>query len=289
MKASYEVVSVAHSESWSFFTRHQQSSLPFNWHYHPEYELSLVLNAKGQRYIGDHIAAVHGHDLVLTGPNLPHTWAVSALNEQAQIEVRVIWFTHEWLAQLCQVCPECTPLLQAFAQAQHGLLYSAATLAQVQPLMEEMLNASMMNRLVLLFKVLQLLAQDTPTPLSAATFSSPTPPRSEQRLNRVTQYLLDHYDQPLDLVRLAQLANLSANSLCRSFKQHTRMTLSDYLSQLRIARACEALIEGQEPISVIAYRVGYTHLTHFNRQFKRIKQLSPSEFRARFNRESDKT
>lgn len=284
MKANYEVITVASGESWSFFRRDAQLQLPFNWHYHPEYELSLVLNARGTRYIGDHIEHIAGHDLVLTGPNLPHTWTVTPLEGEAAIDVRVIWFTPDWLNKMCEVCPELIPLRQSLVLAQQGLLYDAATLHRVRPVMENMIDAEPMQRLVLLFEVLQILAAAQATQLSSIAFSSDGGARSQQRIQRVTQFLTENYNQSVDLDALAKLANLSVNSLCRTFKQHTRMTISEYLTQLRIGRVCEALIAGSEPISVIAYRAGYSHLAHFNRQFKQIKQLSPSEYRAKFHR-----
>ncbi|WP_027468802.1 helix-turn-helix domain-containing protein [Deefgea rivuli] len=286
MKASYEKITVEKGESWAFFRRDAQLSLPFNWHYHPEYELSLVLNARGTRYIGDHIEHFTGCDLVLTGPNLPHTWAVTSADPVELIDVRVIWFTRQWLENLCEVCPEFIPVLQWLAGARHGLLFSQTILLEVRPLMEQMIEAESIERLLLMFKVMRTLSQAQPMLLSAAAFTGELNTRGEGRIKRVTQYLTEHYCENINLEVLAQLANLSVNSLCRAFKQHTRMTISEYVTQLRIGSVCEELIEKNEAISLIAYRAGYCNLTHFNRQFKRIKSMSPSEFRAKFRRES---
>ena len=45
-----------------------------NWHFHPEYQLFIVLKGSGTRFIGDHVSDFSVGDLVLTGPNLPHLW-----------------------------------------------------------------------------------------------------------------------------------------------------------------------------------------------------------------------
>ena len=44
------------------------------FHFHPEYQLFLVLQGKGTRFIGDNIKPFEKGDLVFTGPNLPHVW-----------------------------------------------------------------------------------------------------------------------------------------------------------------------------------------------------------------------
>ncbi|WP_212744130.1 hypothetical protein [Ramlibacter sp. 2FC] len=59
--------------SWLLFDR-QLPDFPFNWHYHPEFELTLTLNSEGMRFVGDHIESYGDGDLVLVGPNLPHAW-----------------------------------------------------------------------------------------------------------------------------------------------------------------------------------------------------------------------
>lgn len=71
MKSYLEKVSVPEDASWVLFERRLDDEIPFQWHHHPEFELTLTLNSQGQRYVGDDISA-YG-DLVLLGPNLPHT------------------------------------------------------------------------------------------------------------------------------------------------------------------------------------------------------------------------
>jgi len=44
------------------------------WHFHPEYQLTLVLESHGHRMVGDNITPLRPGDLVLVGANLPHVW-----------------------------------------------------------------------------------------------------------------------------------------------------------------------------------------------------------------------
>ena len=52
------------------------------WHYHPEYQLTLVLRGRGKRFVGDDVSLFQAGDLVLTGPDLPHMWCSSRTREQ---------------------------------------------------------------------------------------------------------------------------------------------------------------------------------------------------------------
>ena len=70
MKPQFEQVTVPVGESWSLLWR-ELPELPFLWHYHPEFELTLTLNAQGQRYVGDSLEDFSAGDLVLTGPTQP--------------------------------------------------------------------------------------------------------------------------------------------------------------------------------------------------------------------------
>ena len=61
------------SSSFVAFER-RDPDFPFYWHYHPEYELTLIVDSQGQRLVGDGIADYGPGDLVLIGPNVPHSW-----------------------------------------------------------------------------------------------------------------------------------------------------------------------------------------------------------------------
>ena len=68
MRPLFEKVTVPEGASWALLDRRLDDGIPFQWHYHPEFELTLTLNSRGQRYIGDSIAAYDDGDLVLLGP-----------------------------------------------------------------------------------------------------------------------------------------------------------------------------------------------------------------------------
>jgi quercetin dioxygenase-like cupin family protein len=96
MRSFLETVTPEAGESWAFLDRGLSDGIPFEWHQHPEYELTLTLNSRGHRYVGHDVELYDDGDLVLIGPGIPHSWhsreAVDATRPHVAL---VMWFTRE--------------------------------------------------------------------------------------------------------------------------------------------------------------------------------------------------
>ncbi|TIP54810.1 MAG: AraC family transcriptional regulator, partial [Mesorhizobium sp.] len=69
------------------------------WHFHPEYELHLVVATTGRYFVGDFIGEFEPGNLVLTGPNLPHNWVSDVPpGETVPLRGRVVQFSEEFIA-----------------------------------------------------------------------------------------------------------------------------------------------------------------------------------------------
>ena len=106
----------------------------------------------------------------------------------------------------------------------------------------------------------------------------------QDRVKRVLDYLHAHYRERIAIAELADVAALSQSGFHRLFRRHTRLTVSDYVTELRIGQACALLVNGTQPIAHIADAVGYANLANFNRQFRALKKMTPREFRRSFTR-----
>jgi len=93
----------------------------------------------------------------------------------------------------------------------------------------------------------------------------------------VLHYIAEHYTEPLSLSDLAQTVFLSNHYLCRLFKQVVGTSPMEYVSNLRMTKAKELLIQGVSVVETCE-RVGYGNLSHFSRQFKQRMGISPRQY-----------
>lgn len=281
MKPFIENVAREDGQSWAFLDRRLPAGIPFEWHCHPEYELTLTLNSLGHRYIGDDVDGYEDGDLVLIGPGIAHSWqSRAAITAQEPHVALVAWFTHDWGERLYSLLPELRGLENLMKRARRGVAFSAPWRAQVRPLMLAMRAAAPSQRTVLLLRVLDMLIADRD---AVDLLNRPDDEQGgltqDPRLERVLNHLHRHFTQPIVLDDLAGLACISISALQRMFRRQARMSVIDYVIRLRIGRACSLLIHNTNAIATIAGDVGYSNMALFNRHFLRVKGMSPSAFR----------
>ena len=272
MTPLFEQVTIPTGHSWGLLWR-ELDTIPFIWHYHPQFELTLTVNARGQRYIGDHLGDFEPGDLVLLGPNLPHTWSASERIDGAQPMLAVVvWFSLEWVEQLAACFPELHSLRQLAARAGPALHFSAETSARSADKLLQLHALPVPQRLPLLLDVLLDLAA--------------LPDGQHKRMAGVFDFMHAHFREEIALETLAQRAALSLGAFHRCFKRHAHCTPGEYLARLRIGRACQQLIESNLAIAVIAQEAGYRNLAHFNRQFRAARHVTPRAFRRQYRHAS---
>jgi AraC-like DNA-binding protein len=282
MRPTFEKVNVEAGASWSLLNRRLDDGIPFEWHHHPEFELTLTLNSQGHRLVGDHTGQYDDGDLVLVGPGLPHSWCSRrAINPRKPHIALVAWFTELWAARLLDLFPELGALSTLFSDARSGVEFSPAAVSKVRPLLETLPDVDAPARLLILMETLQVLARDPDRKRLSETLDDQfLPATSDERIRRVLDHLHKHFDEPVVVPQLAEIACLSQATLNRLFKRHTRQTPMEYVMRLRIGRACSALMEGRVSIAAAAYLAGYHSLANFNRQFLALKGMTPRDFRA---------
>jgi AraC-like DNA-binding protein len=283
MKPQFERVTFPEGCSLRVYHR-QVPEIPFEWHHHPEYELTLTLNSRGWRFIGDHIAEYDALDLVLVPPDMPHTWAsTGAIDQSSAHTAVVIWFSGNWARSLADVCPEFSTLRKLLNRAAAGLSFASPVGANMQSRLTKLLGGSPQLRLQAALETLTELADSEAYPLATLPMAAGAMLRHEPaQLNRVLDLLHKRFCEPIRIEDLCSAGNLSARSLHRFFIRHVGESVTDYLGRLRIGRACMLLAETDLPVRAIAMESGFSNLANFNRRFRAARQMTPKEFRKYF-------
>lgn len=99
------------------------------------------------------------------------------------------------------------------------------------------------------------------------------------RINSIIKYISLHYQEKVTTESLAKMCFLNKSYFCRFFKDATGKTITNYINEMRIEKASVFLRNTNESITTIAMNVGFDDVNYFDRVFKRIKKVSPGEYR----------
>ncbi|KQW30253.1 AraC family transcriptional regulator [Rhizobium sp. Root274] len=135
------------------------------------------------------------------------------------------------------------------------------------------------------------------TMLATARFLLVDPPRRNQDIYKAFIPKFDHGDTAIlnvqhhvhaqaaeahDISELAGRAGLAERTFLRRFVKATGLRPTEYLQQIRIMKARDALETTNLPVEQIAWNVGYSDVTAFRRVFLRVTSLTPTQYRQRF-------
>jgi AraC-like DNA-binding protein/quercetin dioxygenase-like cupin family protein len=250
-------------------------------HYHPEIELTLVIQGRGQRYVGDSIQSFEPGDLVLVGANTPHCWQ-SDRRFGHTVRALVVQFPEDLFGTDFLERPLGRPLRDLFERSKQGLCFSEKIRARAVEYLKSMFHPSQthLDRLGLLLHILSDMTQtEQQTVLGLGTAPGPVSQHSHGTLEKVLSYIDKHLEREMSQREVAKMAGLSTAGFSRFFSRNLGKTFVTYVAELRIKRACQLLLDNEHSIADIARLSGFHNLANFNRRFFRFKGMTPSEYR----------
>lgn len=114
--------------------------------------------------------------------------------------------------------------------------------------------------------------------LSSAGYVNSFQRNKDGKIMPVYEYIMNNFTEGVCLDRAAELANMNPSSFSRYFKRIHRKTFTQYVNEVKLGYACKLLIEQLFNISEVSYRSGFNNVSNFNRQFKSLKKMTPTEF-----------
>jgi YesN/AraC family two-component response regulator len=278
MKAKLEQINIIKNEQSFLCYKRQEPAFEMYWHYHPEFELTYIMEGEGRRIVGDNHASFVAGDLVLLGTQLPHTW-VAEKRIDADCQAIVIQFSPTFIAPLLAYS-ELKAIKNLLEKAQNGLFFPKLE-KEILDKIIDLVNQVGVYKITNLLEILAKLSEIEAKTLSSPTFQVIENKNNEKRINQIFQYIQDNFTQTtLSVENAAKQIHLTKGAFCKFFKNTCGKTFSDYVNDIRVAHACNLLFNSDKAISLVAIESGFENLAYFNRVFLKKKGVVPTKFRA---------
>lgn len=257
---------------------HPDADFDYPVHYHPEYEINLVMNTYGKRIVGDSIEPFEDLDLVMTGPNLAHAWRGEVVKGNHVITIQ---FSDELLSMPIMSKRLFSNIKKLLVDSQRGICFSKKVQQNVK---DKIINITRIQGFQTVLEFLSLLYElsisDRYALVSSRYDMQETILTSKsRRIEKVCNYMKNHFTEDITLADVAQLVGMSDSAFSHFFKGKTNSTFIDYLNNLRITYACQLLVDTSQTVAEICYHCGFNNMSNFIRMFKRKKAMTPNEYR----------
>lgn len=247
-------------------------------HQHEDIQLCTIIKGEGTLIVGDRINDYKTGDVLIIGSNLPHVFKSDATNIKESFMVSLFFTEHSFGKDFFSL-DDFKELTSFFKKSMSGF----KLLSNQQKVQERFLslkNATNLERFIGLFDILRLIEKSENKTLADFVYPKKYSDNEGKRMREVMDFTIHHYDKNINLNEIASKANMTPNAFCRYFKQRTNKTYIQFLNELRLEHACKLLLSNKDlSISEIAEKSGFNNISNFNRQFKIVKQLSPTAFK----------
>ncbi len=285
-KVFTEITRLSEKDCFYIVERHK-TEFTYPIHQHKEFELNFIEKGKGvRRIVGDSVEEIDDYELVLVGgEDLEHVWEQGNCKSKDIREI-TIHFSGGIFGNDLMSKNQFSTIRRMLRKADHGLSFSTSAIMKVYSVLDTIANEQ--NRFVQFLKMMYILYElsvsDDVRVLASSSFSHAVRTQESRRVQKVKQYINDHYAEPLKLADLADLVGMSPVAFSRFFRQRTNRTLSDYIVDIRLGYAARMLVDSTKNVSEICYECGFNNLSNFNRTFKAKRNYTPRDFRAMFKK-----
>jgi AraC-like DNA-binding protein len=257
------------------------------WHFHPEIEILMVVKSTGTNYVGDSINRFTEGEICIIGENMPHWWKSDQkyLEKKDTINTKalVIQFKKEIFDSNLMNLPEFNQIKELLERSQRGIRFIGNSKLELGKQMKKIFKYSGIQRITALVLLLdEMTHADEYRYLSSIGYSKIVNTYDFYRFNKIHEYVIRNFANPIKLEEVSNAVNMCPTAFCRYFKKHTGKTFLAFLNEFKIGHACKLLVEEKMTISMACVESGFNNMSHFNEQFKKIVNLTPSEYQAAY-------
>ena len=285
-KVFTEITRLSDKDCFYIVERHK-TEFTYPLHQHKEYELNFIEHGKGvRRVVGDNVEEIGEYELVLLGgEGLEHVWEQGSCKSKDIREI-TIQFSEDIFGDGLLSKNQFASIKHMLQRARYGLSLSLDSIMKVYSTLDTISREPecFVQFLKTLYVLYELSVADDAKVLASGAYSYTERAEESGRIQKVKQYVGEHYSGSLKLSDMAELVGMSPVSFSRFFHQRTGRTLSEYIVDIRLGHAARMLVDSSMSISEICYACGFNNLSNFNRIFKARRNCTPRDFRAMYKK-----
>lgn len=247
-------------------------------HQHEEIQLSIILQGEGTLIVGNTVNSYKKGDVLVIGSHLPHVFK-SDNSKIKTSSMLTLFFTKTSFGNLFFELNELNELRPFFKRASQGFKISRHTTI-IESHFKSLSTANKLERFVTLLKIMSIVSRKQYQSLSSFVYDKNYNLADGKKLQAIYDYTITHFKKDISLDAIANVTNMTKSAFCKYFKKRTNKTYFEFLNELRIANACKLLREDLDSsIADIAFESGYNNISNFNRQFRFIKKITPTNYK----------
>ena len=280
MKLELEPISFENkSFSYNIYdnSNHNPAEKHQKWHYHPEIELVYVNNGSGKRQVGLNLSNYNDGLLILVGSNLPHTGFTDYFDDERK-EV-VIQFKENFLGDSLKEVFEFKNIFNLLKTSKKGIVFEGDIKKKIGLAMLGLQYETSFQKVITLITILNDLSRCKNYEILNISNYNINGINENERIRKAFNFIKDNYKKEVSLEKVAKEVHMTVPSFCRYFKSQTNKTFIQFLIEYRINNALKLLTQSDKDIKNISYECGFNNYSHFNRSFKKINLISPSDYR----------
>ena len=265
---------VTKKEDASFHIQVNEKPYQYNHlHYHPEYQISLIMKGSGVISVGNSLDEFKPDDIYVIAANVPHVFKNKPEYfehpEAAKTHMISLFFLPTSFGGQFLQLPEMVKINEFLKETAKGVKLNSSLTAKLKPLIIDLIKANGAMRIINLLQLLNQMALSKEKQFLSSISYTPGASHSDSTMSKIFNYISKNFDQPISLEEVSKIAHLNKYAFCRYFKKVTHKSFVAYLNEFRVSMACKFLIKNTYNITQIGFLAGFNNISNFYRQFKK--------------------
>ena len=265
----------------------QANSRPGPWHWHSSFEITWVLEGKGNYFVNGQEYTMEKDDIIIFNNVEPHGWKLLGGN----MKLLVMIFSPEFVAEKISVfdAEYLKPFVERGSNFKNRVGREEKVNEEIRISIREihqewnerkegyplMIKANVLRILTMLIRAYQ---DETKSGEMLKEKKN-----AMKRLEQAFTYINDHYCEKITLEEVAASVYMSSNYFSSYFRRVANISFSDYVTRLRVNRAREMLRENGANVTEIAMECGFNNISNFYRLYKKHMGKTPGDEKSKNN------